>query len=354
MQKNNANSKVEPVLVVHSYFFGTKAPILRKHPHVFWFLVGLACLGTSIYLFLYTRAVVFISAAVPLSIGIILVPFGIWLGAIVLDAWGVDVGNFVSNPPGDPPVDIPSWFPNEVAVFSGNGSMIGRGLFSGVIATVVFGLGGAFSNLETVPRFGLASIILTAGFFAWVGVFNVFCVSRIIRRLGKFDLRVEMDPFGVMTTGKTLAKCYYIAAVIWCVFTSRATVGMRAGYRSGRVERRSIVTASAFEIAKHYEVFSADGEKSFKIREIEVVVIDGKVFRWSGNTRQLFPLACAHLKTVIEAYDDWRERVSQVLDRYKAAVVSLEAKFSIPMDQFEVVSDLSVRLPTDRKSEGKT
>jgi len=104
---------------------------------------------------------------------------------------------------------------------------------------------------------------------------------------------------------------------------------------------------SLFEIAKHYEVFSNDGEKSFKIREIEVVVRESKVFKWSGVTGQLFPLPCEHVKTVGEAYDAWREQVAHRLDTYRAAVDILEAKLSVPPEQFEVVSDSSVRRPTD-------
>lgn len=226
MQKKTINSDVESVLVINKLFFGNKSPLFKKNPYTFWFLIGATCLGTSACLFLSTKAAVFIRTALPLSIGIILVPFGIKLGAQVLNKWGVDVGNFTDHSFRE----VRDWFTNEVIVFSGTRSMINCGLMAGIVSTSVFGLGGAFENLETIPRFGLAFIILTAGFFAWIGIFSVFCMSRMIWRFGRFNLKVEKDPFGVMTTGKTLVKCYYIAAVIWCFFTSSATVGMSAGW----------------------------------------------------------------------------------------------------------------------------
>ena len=96
---------------------------------------------------------------------------------------------------------------------------------------------------------------------------------------------------------------------------------------------------SSFKIVKHYEVFSVDGEKSFKMREIEVVVADGKVFKWSDDTRQFFPLASKHMETAQAAYDDWKERVEHVLAGHKRAIGVLEEKLAIPIDHIEVVRE---------------
>ena len=72
---------------------------------------------------------------------------------------------------------------------------------------------------------------MAGGFFAGVGLFNMFCLSRIIWLLGKkFELKVERHPYGIMTTGNMLVKCYFVAAAIWFVFTFSAAFGLPSGW----------------------------------------------------------------------------------------------------------------------------
>jgi hypothetical protein len=100
---------------------------------------------------------------------------------------------------------------------------------------------------------------------------------------------------------------------------------------------------SSFEITKHYEMFSDDDEVTFKMREVEVVVRDRKVFRWQPSTGTLYPLPFEHMKTPSDAYQDWRERIQEKLRSYKRAIGVLERKLEIPSGSVPLVNEAGDR-----------
>jgi len=94
---------------------------------------------------------------------------------------------------------------------------------------------------------------------------------------------------------------------------------------------------SSFEITHHYEVFSDDEEATFKIREVEVVVKEGKVYRWNAREGVLHLLPCEHVKTSAEALEAWRDRLRELCDSYRRAVVVLEKKLELTAESIQVV-----------------
>ena len=77
-----------------------------------------------------------------------------------------------------------------------------------------------------------------------------------------------------------------------------------------------------FEITKHYDVVSSDG--AIVIRETEVVVRDGKVFRWTPGEGILHLMATPHMKSASEAYSNWKEQIEERLRQHKQFALVLE------------------------------
>jgi hypothetical protein len=226
MQQTLNRSNERPVLVVEGLFFESRTPALKEHPYLFWSLVSSICAAASFLFYRLTGKPVFVRTAVPLCLAMFLVPVGIKLGAAVLSSWSPSVDSFVVASRDD----LKAWFRAQMRVFEGTAGMVIFGLVAGVVAVPSFISGGAFWGLQTAAGFALAIIIFLGGVFAGLGLFNVFCLSRIVWRLGQFNIKVEAHPFGVTSTGRALVKCFFIAAGIWCVFTSSATVGLRASW----------------------------------------------------------------------------------------------------------------------------
>jgi hypothetical protein len=214
-------SNDDSLIVVNELFYENPSLPCRRQFYLFWLAVGLIFIALSFIYFWYTEEPVFIFTAVPLSIGILAVPFGVKLGAIVLNAWGEDIPHFVMRSR----KELRVWFHDQAKVFAGQRVMWFVGILFGFLSLVAFYCGGTFSRLHTGVGVILAIIIISAGFNAGVAGFNVFCLSRLIWRVGKFPIKVEPSPFGVMTTGRTLAKCYLLAGIIWSTFTLSSVTG---------------------------------------------------------------------------------------------------------------------------------
>jgi hypothetical protein len=222
------NLSYQPVyknnILCDNLFFETKFSPCKSHPYIFWFLLSLLLVGLSLLLFFLQNEAVFILTAMPLAITLFLVPCGIKLGVIVMNNWAKEVRHFIIYPE----QDVQTWFQNQGIVFEGTKGMIIWSLLVSVIALATFLLAGAFSNLNIFSSVALSLILLSSGFFAGVALYCLFCLGRVIWRFGRFSLKVHAHPFGVMTTGQALLKCYFIAAIIWCIYTSSATVGLAA------------------------------------------------------------------------------------------------------------------------------
>jgi hypothetical protein len=95
-----------------------------------------------------------------------------------------------------------------------------------------------------------------------------------------------------------------------------------------------------FEITKHYEVFnSKDALVSLEIREIEVVVRDGKVYKWSPSSGILHLLAEPHMKSAADAYAHWKKQVENLMISHDRIALKLEKMLAVDPNKIRIVKE---------------
>ncbi|SJM93203.1 membrane hypothetical protein [Crenothrix polyspora] len=207
----------------HILFFERIVAGFTKHPYLFWLLVSLVPINLSVVLFAQTGNRVFISTAMPSSFAISLLPLAIKIGAIFMDYWGRGLRHFVLCPE----QEIESWFQNQMAFLSGSLGMLFSGIFLSVLGITLYYFSGVFVGLNNTQAVTLALIILLNCLVSGAAWFSLFCFARIIWRLGRFPLKVEQNPEGVLSTGNTLMKCYAITIILNYTFSLINSIAMQ-------------------------------------------------------------------------------------------------------------------------------
>lgn len=208
-------------------FFERAASFSKGHPYCFWTAVACACFCITLACYHLNGSFVFLCAGVPIAIGTLLVPWGVRLGYRIVRNWEPNLRAFVSVPE---KTQATEWFNLELIHLRGSRIVIGLGFLAAVFAVMSFEFGGAFEGLSIIYALLLAAIVAFGGFISFIGIFSTFWLSRMVWRLGRFKLNVENDPFGVPSIGGLLGKCYFIAAFIWCFFSSSAALGLKTGW----------------------------------------------------------------------------------------------------------------------------
>ena len=94
---------------------------------------------------------------------------------------------------------------------------------------------------------------------------------------------------------------------------------------------------SAFRITKHYEVFVVADIP--RIREIEVVERDGKIFRWKSEDGILLPLDNDHCETVGAAYEKWRKTTQELHGHHLREECCLEHQLEVDPRRIIIVQE---------------
>ena len=169
----------------------------------------------------------FLGIFIPQSLGLLGVPLAIFFCTRLLCAWTKNFAGFISNGHDNDNNELLAGrakeaFRRDLEGIAGNTWMYACGVFVGTAATLVFYSSGYTDGFDLVPRTALLLVITASGCFAGMGLYAVYVGGRAIWQLGAYPVRLELHPFGILTTGTLLAKCFFIVAIAWSAFTISA------------------------------------------------------------------------------------------------------------------------------------
>lgn len=190
------------------------ALIFRRRPSLFWLLLGVALSGGSLALAALSSQPIFARTCLPLAIGIAALPFAMKMGVRVLADWD-DVLCHVAV--GDPAA-VRAWHAGRLRLGSEAMAQATGAIFV-PWALASFVLGGYFDGLSALETGALAAMIALAAFTSGVAVYYLGHLTASVWQLGRFAVRVESHPYGVMRIGRGLLRCYLVAALIWFVIS---------------------------------------------------------------------------------------------------------------------------------------
>lgn len=209
------------LLFSHELYFERSRGISKTHPYLFWLILGLLAALTCITASAYTRHPVFLRTCLPLAAGSSMVPVAIRFGYKVAVKWLQNLRSFIDYPRSE----LERWYHSELLFLSNQKAITASALVGSLIALIAFGISGYFQGLNVPFRF-LAEIMVTAGgFFSAAALHHLALWGRTIWHLGQFQVKVESHAFGILSTGDLLSKCWFIGAIIWCVFTLSSVLG---------------------------------------------------------------------------------------------------------------------------------
>jgi hypothetical protein len=100
-----------------------------------------------------------------------------------------------------------------------------------LFALAVFWFAGLLDPLRPLPAILAATSAFVASVTCGIGLASVFYLGRVIWRLGRqFNVSLTTSPFGVLSTGRTLAKCYAAISLVWLAYTLSASKGLSGQY----------------------------------------------------------------------------------------------------------------------------
>ncbi len=205
-----------------------KIPILRYHPYVFW----TACFATAVagsvfFSIISTNPRPYLGVCITHSAGFLTVPLAFKLSYGIFLKWGNTIENFiVPSTPGT----LHKWFRQEMQFFEGSWAMYSAGICLGLLALFAMYIGNYLTNYPLSSVVYVYAITFVTAFLAGIGIFAMYCASRVIWNIGKLQdtsLRVEAHKFGILSTGTVLAKIWFIIVLIWCVYYSSSIFGLQ-------------------------------------------------------------------------------------------------------------------------------
>ncbi len=116
------------------------------------------------------------------------------------------------------------WLREEFDQFSASPTPCRFGIGYAVFAVIAFWLGGAFDGLPAVMLIAGLVLALLASFVCGVGLAALYYLAHFIWLVGRrYPVRVSDHGYGILSTGRTLVKCYGLVAIAWCFYTASAT-----------------------------------------------------------------------------------------------------------------------------------
>ncbi len=210
----------------HITVFQRIAPVKNEHALLFW--VGLTAVITFVAWLLSqdveSHQAAFLGISIYLALGFIAVPLGIGVGYDILRNWALHADHYAKHTK----PDVAAWFHQEIAIIRGDKIMAICGVGLGSLAVISFIAGGYFDEYTRLPQLFLGAVMFVSAGFAGIGLYAIFCASRIFWRLGKLEklsLTVHEHRFGVLSIGAALFKCWMIIGLIWSIYTATAFVG---------------------------------------------------------------------------------------------------------------------------------
>lgn len=191
-----------------------------------WAVAGLVAAGICASFYVLTGSVQFLTTFLPLALGIGLVPAAIRIGLAIVRDWEENAVRFVRADSGL----FREWYRSRFIAYLNAWDVPAWGFAYFGAAAVAFRGGGAFDGLSGMGLILAYGILALSAFCCGVGVATVIRFANLIWGLGRYQVWVTKSPFGVLSTGPMLVRCYFLAGVIWCVYTSSAGWNLAAGW----------------------------------------------------------------------------------------------------------------------------
>jgi len=207
----------------------------RFEDRALWFWVSISLIGvaTSYIFYLKTGLNRFLGTFMFLALGIGAVPIAMRAAYSITLNWTAIIPDFIKDG-SDHMSDICKWIDRQFNELKQSRTPVIFAIAYSVFALVVFALGGAFESLTLRLELICILIVLISGFTCGIGLCVMGYLGRLIWRLGhylgQFDVRISDHSFGILSTGRTLLKCYIIIAIVWCIYTGSATAGLKQGW----------------------------------------------------------------------------------------------------------------------------
>lgn len=197
----------------------------RSHPYLFWaFTLVLATVLCIVASRQSPDPRRYLGLVLATGIGLLSVPLVFRFAYARFSAWGETVDAFLERESDG--LAPSAWVAEELALFRGSGPMYSTGLFTALVAVLTYWLSDYPVGVRHFAE-AVAGVVITASaFLAGLGLYGIFCVGRMIWRLGKFRVRVKNHKFGVLSTGRVLTQCYFAVALAWTPYVVGAVLGL--------------------------------------------------------------------------------------------------------------------------------
>src|SRR6266496_4236104 len=194
-----------------------------------WISASLLCTGLAYAFYLRTGLNKFLGTFTFLALGIGVTPIAMRAGYSIILNWKIIIPDFIKDGY-ERRFDIYDWVDRQFDEFARSHIPVFFGGAYALFALAVFALSGAFESLTSPLAVTCRIIVLVSGFACGIGLCTIGYLGRLIWRLGQYDVRISEHGFGILSTGRTLLKCYLIIAIVWCVYTGSATGGLKQGW----------------------------------------------------------------------------------------------------------------------------
>ena len=195
--------------------------VFARRPVIGWIAIGIA-LFAVILVPTAIGAVPRLIAATLLTqvLAMALTAIGLRIGVILFAEWQPDLGLFIADVAPD---RLHDWLQHQYQVFYKSwGAVAFAVAFALVTVTSYWWSCRTYVGQYPLTAYLGAGILMLTGFVCGIALANIFFFSRFVWRLGGFPLKIEAHGFGVMSTGRTMARIYLIAAGIWLCYTTSA------------------------------------------------------------------------------------------------------------------------------------
>lgn len=219
-------TRISDPIPVYPTVFERLAPVAPRYAYGFWTIAFIVAVAATLIVAssLETTPAEFRALCIFQAAGLIAVPLGIQTGYRILRHWAPHIDTFMSSDK----ISVPNWFAREFAFIRGSWEMGASGVGLGALTVIAYYMGDYFAYYPKGATLFASTIIFVSAGFAGAGLYAMFLTSRAFWRLGKLsdtEIRVHRHPFGVLSTGNTLFKCWFVLGLLWAMYVASAVFG---------------------------------------------------------------------------------------------------------------------------------
>jgi hypothetical protein len=182
-----------------------------------WFLVSVTVtlIGLLIFKLAVPQSHGYGWIALTLGLGVFTIPLVFRLSLRLLLNWVEHFPNFIT----DDPEAARALFLRKMRFFRGSRAMYLTGAIIAAAAVYTYLTGGFFDGLPVMPVLYISALIAASAFFAGMGLYAVLSGTRAIFQIGdQHSIRIELDKFGVMSTGIVMTRIFLAIGLAWSLY----------------------------------------------------------------------------------------------------------------------------------------